>query len=281
MHTEAPEPTIMSTSPENTGIIPENPTVSVGSTLIVPKVSDTYQGIVQSEYVIGEQIIYNENDIKITLIDVNYDKTKGLSITGQIENNSSNDINLTGGEIQINSCNLINLAYVTAEANTSKDFEIMVDNFWLSLYNITDINTLWGYLELRDSDEYTTATYIEFFIKISEDSTPVNVPGEILYSKDGITLSTLYWGLDPSSEEKDIYLLASNTTDKSYCITGDIKASVFGDIYGDIYPHSWNLVQVYLYNANSSESTIRLEPLNKGEDSETADLGTYTFEYGE
>lgn len=141
---------------------------------------------------ITEQVVYDENNIKVTVEEMTYEEYYGPTLSFLVENSSDKDITLSSKNVSVN--NIVFSAYMYADVNAGKkSYEEM--SFYesdLTAYGITEIGTVEFQFDIYEQETYEDiddSDVIKLVINDKVSSVPAP-KGDKVYSKDGITVYT-------------------------------------------------------------------------------------------
>jgi hypothetical protein len=148
------------------------------------------------EITIEEQVLIDQNDIKITALSMDEDSIWGKGIKLLIENNSSANIGVGCNALIVNDYMISDLFSSSIAAGKKANETMYISSNELKAAGITDIGQIEIYFHIYDSDSYDTLFDLDdVIIKTSAydnmDTTP-NVSGEELYNQDGIRIVGQY-----------------------------------------------------------------------------------------
>lgn len=159
----------------------------------------------EKEYVFNKSIIYNENDIKIEIIDSTITLTE-INLNLYIENNSDNDYNISIQNYAINNI-MIDSFYTTSITSNSIDFSALIldcdiasgkksncslsiSNSALDKYNIDEIQSITVMIEFRGNNNFKSKPIIIKTNKYNNDN-QTSEKGNIIYSDKKFILSEI------------------------------------------------------------------------------------------
>lgn len=141
---------------------------------------------------VTEQVVYNENDIKVTVEELTYEEYSGPTLSFLVENNSDKDITVSSQNVTVN--NIVFSAYMYADVNSGKkSYEEM--SFYesdLISYGITEIGKIEFSFNIYEQETYDDIDDSDIITLVVNDKVEfVPVPkGEKIYSENGITIYT-------------------------------------------------------------------------------------------
>lgn len=173
---------------------------------------------------IKEQVLFEQNDVKVTATEYVVDSIWGEGIKMLIENNSTKDITLSCNALIVNDYMISDL-FVETVAAGKKTYETMyLYNNQLERIGIDNVGKIEVYFHLYDDDTYETIADINgVTIKTSEfDKMDVNTNdlGVELYNAEGIRIVGKYADED-SFWGKAIILYIENNSGKNCTIHCD------------------------------------------------------------
>lgn len=166
---------------------------------------------------VTEQVVYDENDIKVTVEEMTYEEYYGPTLSFLIENNSTKDISLSTENVSVNNIAFYSYMYADLKAG-KKSYEDM--SFYesdLASYGITEIGTIEFSFNIYEQDTYDTIDDSDIIkLVINDKVNTIPTPqGDKIYSANGITV----YSETPTKEDDDYYDYVSrffvvNETDK-------------------------------------------------------------------
>lgn len=164
----------------------------------IPETTTTEESTTISDdtITIDEQILIDQNDIKITAKSMESDSFWGDGIKLLIENNSTKNIGVGCNALIVNDYMISDLFSSSVAAGKKANETMYISSSQLEAAGITNIGQLEIYFHFYDSDSYETLFDSEkVVIKTSayeNMDTTANVNGEELYNQDGIRIVGQY-----------------------------------------------------------------------------------------
>lgn len=151
----------------------------------------------------AEQVVYDENDIKVTATEITYEEYYGPQISFLVENNSKKDVSVSTQNVCVN--NYVFSAYMYADVNAGKKAysELSLYESDLAAYGITELGTVELQLHIYELETYDTiddSDVIKLVINEGVTSTPAP-KGEKIYSGNGVTV----YAEECTKEDDDYY----------------------------------------------------------------------------
>lgn len=154
---------------------------------------------------IDEQILLEQNDIKITAVGMEEDSIWGEGIKLLIENNSDRNIGVGCSALIVNDYMLSDLFFVSVAAGKKANDTMYLSSNQLEAAGISNVGQIEIYFHLYDSDSWETlfdseCAVIQTSAYDSMDSIAA-VEGEELYNQDGVRIVGQYvdensfWGM--------------------------------------------------------------------------------------
>ena len=141
---------------------------------------------------IAEQVVYDENNIKVTATELTYEEYYGPTISFLVENNSDKDISVSTENVTVN--NIVFSAYMYSDLKAGKKAysDMSFYETDLASYGITEIGTIEFNLHIYETDTYDDIDDSDVIkLIVNDDVSFVPAPkGDKIYSKNGITVYT-------------------------------------------------------------------------------------------
>lgn len=152
---------------------------------------------------LGEQVVYDKNNIKVTVTEITYEEYYGPTLSLLLENNSAKDITISSENVSVNNivCNAYMYEDVNAGKKTYADMSFYESD--LTSVGITEIGTIEFFLHIYEQETYDTiddSDVIKLVVNENVTAAPVS-NGEKIYSKNGITI----YNEKPTMEDDDYY----------------------------------------------------------------------------
>ena len=175
-------------------------------------------------FTINEDVIYDADDIKITVSDTTYDDWYGTQIELLIENNTDEDLEFHAKDVFVNGCydsTYLSDGSVSAGKKTYAKLSLRDDEMATS-YNIKSFETI-------DFVLYATNSNWDYVIDDEPISMTTDLKGDkpsfdetvVIYDADGVYISAKF---EPSKDDysyNQIFVYCENNTDKEYSFSVD------------------------------------------------------------
>lgn len=147
---------------------------------------------VSSDADLPETVIYDENNIKITVTDLSYEEDWGYSLYFYIENNSDQNITFTSDQMAVNGITMDVFTYISVNAGKKANEEAFIYEEYVTAANITQIASIdcWD-AYIYDSDSYEDLYDVPFTIVLpgmENYEQPINSEGVTLVDQDGVKI---------------------------------------------------------------------------------------------
>lgn len=191
---------------------------------------------------VEETVIYDENDIKITIKSLS-EGWGGSELKVLLENNTDKNIAFSADEFIINGITLSGFGYVEASAGKKANGTITFYNEQLELCGIETIATIVGVdAHIFDSESYDDLYETPFSITTSAGADyeqAIDDSGDVLLASDGVTV--IYKGMGEGLMGKMVNLLVKNETGKDITVEAEdisvndftISSWLYNDVYSD------------------------------------------------
>lgn len=238
---------------------------------------------VNEETIITEQVLLEENDVKITATGMESDSIWGDGIGLLIENNTVQNIGITCNALIVNDYMITDLFSSTVAAGKKANEVMYISSTELEAAGISNIGQIEVYFHIYDSDSYETLWDSECITiqtsNYANMDTEVTAEGEELYNQDGIRIVGKYvdeesfWGTAvllyiENTTEKNISVSCDNMSVNGYMVTPVFSSTVYAGkkAVDDITIFSSDLesngieaveaieVNFHIYDANSYET---------------------------
>ncbi len=182
--------------------------------------SDEGGGTVSSSHgtpTIDEQVIYDDNDVTITMTELDLSEGDWGRLWYEVENNYSNEISVTMDPICINGYMVDTMGYTTVDAGETGEDYIYIDDEYLipsGISSIADVAEIEFSIDLTDLETYkdmdsTDLITIRTSIADSYEQT-YDDSGTVIYDEGGIKVVNQGFAAD----EGTYYLYIENNTDR-------------------------------------------------------------------
>lgn len=199
-------------------------TVSVNSSEISAENSESAEkteGIKQE----AEQIIYDENDIKITYKGFSQAGVfKSASFDFLIENNSSQNVVVTSEKVSVNDFTVTDFLYEDIASGKKCNSGVTLYNYYLEENDIESINKIEFNLKFSNPDTFETLfTSDKITITLNENTDMGGVPegSQLIHEQDGISVYYVKNTGGSWLAEDGIKFYIQNDTDKNILISSD------------------------------------------------------------
>lgn len=177
---------------------------------------------------IEEQVLVDQDNIKITAKSITLpepDSYKRPELVLLVENNSSDSINVGLTNSSVNKI-MANLSlYGDVLPGKSSNLTISLDPTELAMQGIVNVGLIETQFKINKSEDYKELfTSDRVSIKTSEFDNVSMEPvqqGEIIYDKDGVTISYLETGVDSFWEETQVSLQIINKSGQDISVSAD------------------------------------------------------------
>lgn len=181
---------------------------------------------------IQEQVIYDENDIKITAKALKYDEWFGPSVTVLVENNSQQNITVQTRNSSINGLMIETLFSCDIAAGKKANDSITFYDSELELSGITTIKDIEFSLYIFDSDDWDDIAESDTIVlTTSADEALVqefNTEGFVAYEDESYKIVVQKLDSDDSFWGSDIYVYIENNSDENITVqTRDVSINGF------------------------------------------------------
>lgn len=181
---------------------------------------------------IQEQVIYDENDIKITAKALEYDDWFGPSITVLVENNSQHNITVQTRNSSVNGLMIETLFSCDVAAGKKANDSITFYDSDLEMSGITTIKDIEFSLYIFDSDDWDDIAESDIIVlTTSADESFVqeyNAEGFVAYEDESYKIVVQKLDSEDSFWGSDIYVYIENNGDKNITVqTRDVSINGF------------------------------------------------------
>lgn len=216
---------------------------------------------------IEETVVFDRDGIKITAVEMTYDSAYGTGVKILVENNTSKNIVLSGGDFIVNGITVSGSLYIEVAAEKKAYGTIYLSKYDLEYSNIDDISTFAAAdADISDHDTHTVFLHTPFSLETSTHDGIVpsyDKTGDVIYEyNDQITII----GRDVIGSEHgvQVWMLIINNSDDDIYISGE-NISVNGftiDAYlgGTVYAQTVRYLPMTLFYQSLEESNI--DPLD-------------------
>jgi hypothetical protein len=173
----------------------------------------------------ADQIIYDDNDIKITY--KGYTQAglfQSASFNFLIENNSDKDISVTSENVSVNDYTVSNFLYERIGANKKSNSGVELYDSVLKLNDIETIGKIEFNLKFTDPNTYDTLfTSDKIIITLDENADLGGIPenSQSLYEQDGISVYYVKNTGGTWYSDEGIKFYIQNDTDKNIVVSAD------------------------------------------------------------
>lgn len=195
-----------------------------------------------SEVTVAETVVYDENNIKITVKELTEDfMGKGLKFL--VENGTDKNITLSVDDVIINGITVNCAGYIDVSAGKKTNDVITVYNETLETAGIETFATIsFPDAHIVDTDSYDTLFKTPFTVETSvakEYKQNIDETGDVVYDENGIKVIAKV--LQDELIGKSVLLLVENTTDKDFIVQAEnisvngytITAWLYDTVFGD------------------------------------------------
>lgn len=230
-----------------------------------------------------EELIFNDNDIKVSVTEVSNDDLLGPCVTFLVENSSDKNIFVTTANLSINDCAVTTSLFAEVAAGKSTYQDMYVFKSSLNESNITEVGKIEFILEVQDADsfDYVAKSEIITLILDSNVNQEFTSDGEVIYNSDGVTVYCEAPDFkDDGINDYVAKFLIINDTGKNIRLTTD-NTSVDGFMiyplfYAEIPAGKCGYAHISFMQDELEESNIsdikEVEFILQGFDSDTVDL---------
>ena len=188
--------------------------------------------ILDDDISIGEQVIYEGNDIRVTALGFDSEDFFGPAIKVLIENNSPKDITVQSRNSSVNGLMVDAIFSSDVAAGKKANDSIVFFSSDLEISGITTIKDIEFSLHVIDADSWDSIVDTDtIVIRTSADESFVQEyddSGFIAYDSDGIKVVTKKLNSSDSFWGSDLYLYIENNTDKHITVqTRDVSINGF------------------------------------------------------
>ena len=178
---------------------------------------------VASEPILAEQVIYDEEGIRITVKGIEENTANGAAIPVLVENRTDRNIVFSGDLFVVNGVTIPGYLYAEAAAGTKTNDAIEFFTDVLDSASISHIGTVRSYdARIVDTDTYETMALVPTELMIARGGTGEDLPedsGVLLYEQAGITvmaqmISDAFYG-------KTARLLVKNETGRDVIVEAE------------------------------------------------------------
>ncbi len=181
---------------------------------------------IDTDVTIDEQVLYEGNDVKVTVTGVSYDEYMGPEIGVVIENNTDTDLTFSSEECYINSYAIYSYFYFSVPAG-----QTLTDSFGFSAYDmalagISELSTIEMSLSVYDDDyrDIAATDLIAITTSATDGYTPDDaVTGdEVYYDKDnGVRILAVRFdkGEDELFGEPSLILYVENSGKRTVAVS--------------------------------------------------------------
>lgn len=195
-----------------------------------------------AEITIEEQVLLEQNDIKITAVSMESDSIWGDGIKLLIENDSPSNVGVSCNALIVNDFMISDLFSSTVAAGKKANETMYISSSELKAAGITNIGQIETYFHIYDSDSYETLFDAEpAIIKTSlydKMDTTADVKGEELYNQDGVRIIGQYvnensfWGTAvllyiENTSGRNIGVSCDNMSINGFMVTPFFSSSVY------------------------------------------------------
>ena len=193
--------------------------------------NDATEPPVSKDVTVEETVLYDQNDVKITLKSMS-EGWLGMEFKLLVENNTSHNIVLSAGLFVVNGITVSGSAYIDVAAGKKSNDELVFYTSELEQAGITTISTVKAVdAYVFDSDTYETMfdTPMEFATSAVGYVQQIDDSGDVLMQEAGVTVTAKYITDDIFGEAlllcvrnetgKDIVLTAENVSVNDYTVT--------------------------------------------------------------
>lgn len=216
-----------------------------------------------SGFSIDEQVLVEQQGVKITAVEYVYDSIWGDGIKLLLENNTSQNLTFSCEALIVNDFMISDL-FVQSVASGKSAYETMyLSNSQLRQAGIDNVGKIEIYFRVYDSDTWDNLFTSDCVTLETSDyanmDTTTDIQGLEIYNKDGITIKAQYvdensfWG-------KAILLYAENNSSRNITISAEnlsINGFMMLDLYSDtIYAGKKSFNDVTLLSSELEENNI-------------------------
>lgn len=204
-----------------------------------------------AEITIEEQVLLEQNDIKITAISMESNSIWGDGIKLLIENDSLSNVGVSCNALIVNDFMISDLFSSTVAAGKKANETMYISSSELKAAGITNIGQIEIYFHTYDSDSYETLFDAEpAIIRTSlydKMDTTADVSGEELYNQDGVRIVGQYvdensfWGTAvllyiENTSGRNIGVSCDNMSINGFMVTPFFSSTIYNDkkAYDDI-----------------------------------------------
>ena len=170
---------------------------------------------------IKEQVILDENGVKITMKSIDYSSRYDVEIKLLVENNTDDDISVQVDDLSINDIMIYPVFYANVNAGKKVNETIDLSKEDLELANITTIGTIELSINVYNPNTWKDIT-TKKGIKVETDAKnyvqKYNTDGKLLYDQEGIKIYFLKLDQSNSLWGADMYLYIENNTKQNITV---------------------------------------------------------------
>lgn len=230
-----------------------------------------------------EEVVFDDNDIKVSVTEISNDDLLGPCVTFLVENSSDKNIFVTTANLSINDCAVTTSLFAEVAAGKSTYQDMYVFKSSLNESNITEVGKIEFILEVQDADsfDYVAKSEIITLILDSNVNQEFTSDGEVIYNSDGVTVYCEAPDFkDDGINDYVAKFLIINDTGKNIRLTAD-NTSVDGFMiyplfYAEIPAGKCGYAHISFMQDELEESNIsdikEVEFILQGFDSDTVDL---------
>lgn len=175
-----------------------------------------------TQVTIEEQVVYDQNDIKVTVTGLDIDNILGPTLKLTIENNRSENFKVTNTGFSVNNLMINALFYPEIEAGTTVEESISIADSTLQESGITVIQTIEFQLKFVESESYATL-FESDPITLTTSADPsyqqeVNDNGTVVLNDDNIRLVVQGIRYNSLMERNEVVIFIENKSQKMWTL---------------------------------------------------------------
>lgn len=213
------------------------------------------------EVTLAETVIYDENDIKITVTGLD-EGWAGPEVKVLVENNSNQNIAFSTDEFVINGVTMPGFGYVEAAAGKKTNDSIMLYSSYLEMAGIDTLATIVSKdAHIFDTDSYESLYETPFSLTTSAGADYVQTvddSGDVLFQSDGVTV--IAKTVEEDLTGKSVYMLVKNETGKDIVVNAENISvngyTVTGLMYDTVYADTVSFCSIALLSSELETNEI-------------------------
>lgn len=226
-------------------------------------VSVSNAGNTSSNITINEQVLVDQNGVKITAVEFVADSIWGDGIKMLLENNTDRELMYSCDALIVNDYMISDLFVESVTPGNSAYETLYLSNSELKQAGIDNVGKIEIYFRIYDNNTWEDVFKTDCITLQTSDyssmDTTANISGQELYNKNGIRIVAQYvdensfWG-------KAILLYAENNTSQNVTISADdlsINGFMFSPMYVDtIYAGKKSINDITLFSSELEQNNV-------------------------